>query len=158
MSDWVVTLTYGVDLDQRRMDAVEDATGATVYATPGLGTSFVLRKMAPGPLKAAAAAEGAIVDALGPALVPVEVDVVSEELYDARADEPSLPELVSAPEVGEILGGISRQRVYQLQDNAGFPEPLFRLRTGPIWDARAIRAFASRWERKPGRPRLSGKA
>ena len=74
-------------------------------------------------------------------------DVVSE-----RADDPTLPELVSAPEVAEILGGITCQRVHQLQSALEFPAPLYRLRAGPVWDARAIHRFASVWVRKPGRP------
>jgi predicted DNA-binding transcriptional regulator AlpA len=75
-------------------------------------------------------------------------DVLSEEL--AR---PNYPELVSGPEAAELLG-VSRQRLYQLAaQHQGFPEPLYRLRVGPLWVRSAIESFAQRWERKPGRPR-----
>lgn len=79
------------------------------------------------------------------------LDTWEEELVAADASTAqNLPHLVSAAEVGDQLG-ISRQRVHQLQSTAGFPEPLYRLRTGPVWDARAIEAFATRWDRRPGR-------
>ena len=49
--------------------------------------------------------------------------------------------------------GITRQRVHQLwRDRKDFPEPVYELRTGPLWMRAGIKAFADRWERKPGRP------
>ena len=84
----------------------------------------------------------------------VGVEVLDRDEYDRRADEPTMPEVVSAPEVAAMLG-VSRQRVHQLfSDNRWFPRPLFRLGSGPIWSVEAIRSFDSRWTRKPGRPKL----
>ncbi len=80
-------------------------------------------------------------------LTATRQDVLSEEL--AR---PNYPDLVSGPEAAEVLG-VSRQRLYELAArHRGFPEPLYRLRVGPLWVRSAIEAFAQRWDRKPGRP------
>jgi predicted DNA-binding transcriptional regulator AlpA len=79
--------------------------------------------------------------------------VLEREEYDRRADEPTLPEVVSAPEVAELLG-VTRQRVHQLlASKPTFPEPLFRLGSGPVWSVDAIRSFDSKWDRRSGRPR-----
>jgi predicted DNA-binding transcriptional regulator AlpA len=91
-------------------------------------------------------------------LSEVEATVVGLETldrgeYDRRAEEPSVPELISAPEVAELLG-VTRQRVHQLAaDNQLFPEPFMRLGSGPLWIADAVRRFDREWSRKPGRPR-----
>jgi hypothetical protein len=80
-------------------------------------------------------------------LTATRQDVLSEEL--AR---PNYPDLVSGPEAAEVLG-VSRQRLHELAArHRGFPEPLYRLRVGPLWVRSAIEAFAQRWDRKPGRP------
>jgi hypothetical protein len=50
--------------------------------------------------------------------------------------------------------GVSRQRVHKLRSMPEFPAPLAELRGGSVWDAAAVRKFAARWERKPGRPRV----
>ena len=85
----------------------------------------------------------------------IGLDVVTEAEHRRRADTPTLPELMSAPEVGELLD-ISRQRVHQLRTTAAFPAPLYTLKTGPIWSADAIRKFAREWTRKPGKPAKAG--
>jgi hypothetical protein len=86
----------------------------------------------------------------------VGVEVVEENEYDRRADEPSFPEIVSAPDVAEILG-VTRQRVHQLLGSSPtFPEPIMRLGSGPLWSADAIRRFDKQWQRKPGRPSKAG--
>ena len=82
---------------------------------------------------------------------PVGAEVVTEREHLRRGDAPTLPEVLSAPEVADLLQ-VSRQRVHQLRANPGFPAPLYELRTGPIWAADAVRAFAATWERRAGRP------
>ena len=85
----------------------------------------------------------------------VRAEAVRQDVLDAATDRPTLPELVSLPEAAEILG-VSPQRVRELSvNNAGFPAPMYELRTGKLWLKDAIDAFAQRWERKPGRPRKS---
>jgi predicted DNA-binding transcriptional regulator AlpA len=83
---------------------------------------------------------------------PVGIETVDLREYDRRADEPTIPEIVSSPEVAEILG-VSRQRVHQLlAENPRFPQPILRLGSGPLWIADAIHRFKKEWNRKPGRP------
>jgi len=83
----------------------------------------------------------------------VGAETLNRKEYDRRAEEPSVPELISAPEIAELLG-VTRQRVHQLAaDNPLFPEPFIRLGSGPLWIADAIRRFDREWSRKPGRPR-----
>lgn len=81
------------------------------------------------------------------------VGVVAEtaELAEKHALAPSTPELLAATDVAELLG-VSRQRVWQLQERPEFPEPYVRLGSGPVWTRPAIERFAESWERKPGRP------
>lgn len=50
--------------------------------------------------------------------------------------------LVGAAEVGEVFGGISRQRVNQLTTRADFPRPLVELRMGKVWDLADVEAWA----------------
>jgi hypothetical protein len=85
---------------------------------------------------------------------PVGAEIFTEaELY-RRADEPTMPELVSAAEIADELG-VSRQRVHKLRSMKAFPMPLAELRGGAVWDAAAVRKFAENWKRVPGRPRAA---
>jgi predicted DNA-binding transcriptional regulator AlpA len=43
-----------------------------------------------------------------------------------------LPRLVGAHEIRDLLG-VSRQRVYQLAGQSGFPKPVATLAQGKIW-------------------------
>ena len=63
------------------------------------------------------------------------------------------PELVGVSEVAEVLG-VSRQRVNELDRLAQrpttrnpFPEPIARLRAGPVWDKRDVDAWQERRSR-----------
>lgn len=81
-----------------------------------------------------------------------EVHVCEWEVHERRLAESNMPDIVSAPEVGEILG-VSRQRVHQLlAENKSFPPPLLRLGAGPIWLRSTIEAWAAT-PRRAGRPR-----
>lgn len=71
--------------------------------------------------------------------------------YEAAAFGPSLPVIVGAADVAETLH-VSRQRVHQLTKTAAFPQPIARIKLGPLWDRDAVLAFAEQWDRKPGRP------
>lgn len=87
-----------------------------------------------------------------PAWPVVRVEAIRQDVLEVENSRPTLPELVSAPEVADILG-VSSQRVHELAANkADFPEPVYELRTGKVWLRDAIEAFGRRWERKPGRP------
>ena len=88
-----------------------------------------------------------------PAWPVARVETIRQDLLDAQNARPTLPELVSAPEAAEILC-ITPQRLHELATrHAGFPEPMYELRTGKLWLREAVEAFDKRWERKPGRPR-----
>lgn len=52
------------------------------------------------------------------------------------------PELVGVREAAEILG-VSKQRVSQLSQSAGFPSPIARLHATPVWVADHLRTFAA---------------
>jgi hypothetical protein len=101
-------------------------------------------------LKATSVAHDAIVERIG--RIPVEIETVTEQEFYRRADEPTMPELMSAADIAEELG-VKRQRVHQLRHTAAFPAPLAELGGGAVWDAAAVRHFAKNWSRKPGRPR-----
>lgn len=48
---------------------------------------------------------------------------------------------VSAPAAEEL--GVTRQRLHQLhRDHPDFPDPLYQLRTGPLWARAAVTTFA----------------
>ncbi len=82
----------------------------------------------------------------------VRVEVIRQDVLADEVAQPSLPDLVSAPEAAEILG-VKPQRVHQLAvEHRGFPEPAYELRTGKLSLRAAIEAFAER-KRNPGRPR-----
>lgn len=151
---WVTTLTYDGEVDEEVLvqwaEEFEPHDGS-VAALPGRGFTVTIWLDGGDLLKAAITARDLADSLVSGNLVTVETATAEE--YERRADAPTLPEMLSAPEVGEMLGGISRQRVYQLHDNPDFPQPLLRLRTGPIWDARAVEKFRATWARKAGRPR-----
>lgn len=66
----------------------------------------------------------------------------------------SAPRLVGAHEIRVRLGGISRQRTYQLTSRADFPKPLAELQQGKIWSAADVEAWIA--ERRPHQADLDG--
>ncbi|MGI8524145.1 MAG: helix-turn-helix transcriptional regulator [Nocardioides sp.] len=150
---WVTTLTYDLDLTEDEHDRLADQLDeldAGLANIPDHGLDVTYWTDAAGPLEAARVARDHVSGVMDGE--PVGVEVVDASTHERRADAPTLPRLVSAPEVAEMLGGVSRQRVHQLRAHKSFPAPVFELKTGPIWDARAIERFARDWARKPGRP------
>jgi hypothetical protein len=155
MSEWVITLTYELDPSMQEMDRWADqlveydghasrprsgAVDVTVHAPTTMNIWDAGRKLSD------------VVEQVVGAR-PVAVDVITEAELFQRANEPTMPELMSAAEIGQELG-VSRQRVHTLRSMPGFPAPLAELRGGAVWDAAAVRTFAETWERKPGRPRM----
>lgn len=68
-----------------------------------------------------------------------------------RSAEISSPfELAGTAEAAGILG-VSRQRLTRVAAMDGFPRPLARLASGPVWDAAALRDFEASRDRRPGR-------
>jgi prophage regulatory protein len=50
-------------------------------------------------------------------------------------------DLMGAHEIRVRLGGISRQRVYQLTSRSDFPAPVADLRQGKVWFSGAVEAW-----------------
>lgn len=150
--NWVVTITLDLDPDMAEMDAWEQQLAdidAVVGRVPRRGVEVTLYAAdlgIDGALRFARERVAAVVTS-----DPIGIEVITEDEHLRRADSPTVPELMSAAEIADELG-VSRQRVHQLRAAAAFPSPLADLRGGAVWDARAIRKFASEWERKPGRP------
>jgi prophage regulatory protein len=49
--------------------------------------------------------------------------------------------LMGSGEIGRALGGVSRQRTYQITQRRGFPEPLAKLDMGYVWLAEDVEAW-----------------
>ncbi len=154
MEAWVVTFTFERGPDEEQLvgweERLADHDGSVGQHDHGFDATVYVN--AANLFEAVDLARGMV----GPVIdhPSIGVEVVTETEWFRRAAAPTLPEIVSAGEVAEILG-VSRQRVHQLAKSAGFPAPLLSLRTGPLWHAVAIRKFAEGWERKPGRPAKS---
>jgi predicted DNA-binding transcriptional regulator AlpA len=127
-----VTVSFG----ERRISVAGDGQGATVGAA----------------VDDAARATMEVFDDLHIYAELVEVDVMTWEQREASIGESNFPDIVSAPEVAEILG-VTRQRVHQMiSETPSFPPPLARLGSGPIWLRSTIEAY-SKVPRRAGRPR-----
>lgn len=154
MTDWTVTVTVP-DVDHVHPELMEkweqelDDFDASAARPRDGEVDLHLYLSADDPLEASGIAFNTVLKRLG--LTPVGIETLTEIEYERRANAPTLPELVSASEIGDILG-VARQRVHQLRSTAAFPLPLAELRGGAVWDAAAVRKFAREWTRKPGRP------
>ena len=141
-STWVVTIEYAGRRSPAEVDELDDLLDrreATVMPAVGGGIRVSVWIAGTDPLDAAQAARTLVATVIDEA--PRRVAVTREDDYVREAQAPTLPELVSAPVIAELLG-ISRQRVHQLQSTPGFPAPLVVLRTGPVWDRRAVEAYS----------------
>lgn len=167
MVDWSVTVDYELpdasglpdDVADALVDALGDSDAAlslpTVDSAPRVGVTLTVQGQ-PDALAAAAAGAAVVGGALrtagvrGSALVGVESITTAEQ--DERSDAAALPELVGAAQAGDMLG-VSRQRVHTLAaEHPDFPAPILQIpRLGSLWLATAIRGFAARWDRRPGR-------
>ncbi|MFL5737322.1 MAG: helix-turn-helix transcriptional regulator [Actinomycetota bacterium] len=59
---------------------------------------------------------------------------------------------VGVAEIAQILG-VSKQRVYELREKPTFPQPVARLRSGPVWQRSMLNRFIAEWpRRRTGRP------
>lgn len=156
MIDWAITYTLdSAKPDEERMIHLEEEFDITVTAGIQPGRWYATVHVAARTTDQAFAAArkvlaGTAVDVASATAVTVETFAE----YEQRAYAPTLPTLVGAAEVAELLH-ISRQRVHQLSSRPDFPLPLVTLRMGPLWDQGAIEKFDRSWSRSPGRPRRS---
>jgi hypothetical protein len=82
------------------------------------------------------------------------IELMTEDEFDRRLDEPSIPELAGTSEIADILGDMTRQRAGQIAaENDDFPPAVSQLKSGPVFIADQVRAFKKRWPRIKGRPR-----
>lgn len=155
MTDWVIQTTFDVDPDEATMHAWQTAldergVDGSLARIPQLRQAVVTVYL-PIADMIKATCEGYDLAAEIVGRAPVGVETITEEEQQRRAGEPTLPELMSAADIAELLG-VARQRVHQLRSTRAFPAPLAELRGGAVWDAAAVRKFAQGWARKPGRP------
>ncbi len=150
MSDWAVTVLFRGTIGRSGIARIEDSLPeASAADVPEAGQATVtVHVTAESALVATAAVLSLVTQVMEGRLI-VGLEVLDEAEYERRATLPTTPELVGASEAAELLG-VTRQRVHQLHaTHAGFPEPLIRVRMGPLWDRRAVEAFARRSERRP---------
>ncbi|MEX1046174.1 MAG: hypothetical protein WD757_06815 [Actinomycetota bacterium] len=108
----------------------------------------------PEPWRAAETGAGyflAALDKLGVAHEGIERLDVMSETFQERWLELAPDELAGVAEVASLLG-VSKQRVSELRDRPGFPEPVAELAAGPVWRLPTLERFVAEWKRKPGRP------
>lgn len=60
------------------------------------------------------------------------------------------PPVVGVAEIAELLA-VSQQRASQITALPDFPEPLGRLKSGPVWLRTSVEVFHRGWTRRPGR-------
>jgi hypothetical protein len=77
------------------------------------------------------------------------VEIKSTERQDRDLEVSNLPELVGLAEIAD-LAGATRQRVFQMTANRGFPFPVMELRSGRLWNKAAIASYLEK--RRPGIP------
>jgi predicted DNA-binding transcriptional regulator AlpA len=129
-----------IDAATRKISATFSVVADSVYDATALGGRRLVRAMRAAGMKD---------------FTHTEVHAMDWESYERQLEAGSFPDIVSAPEVAEILG-VSRQRVHQLlNDHATFPPPIVRVGSGPLWLRATIEAYDRSWVRKPGRPRVA---
>ena len=126
-TQFVVTVETTHDVDEDVADAWVDQLQAWHgVVSHGAGGHLVVTVTLPAESLASAAATGVIiVEWLAPALV---VEVMPENVWDARQEWTPMPKLLGVSEAAERLG-VSRQRVLQLIDAGGLPAE----RVGKAW-------------------------
>ncbi len=85
-------------------------------------------------------------------IVASEIETLAE--LAAGLEQPPVPEVIGVAELSEMLG-VTKQRVsYLAQSQTGFPKPIAKLASGPVWLKPTVMRFVETWERRPrGRPK-----
>lgn len=161
-TDWTVTVDMDVDTDltpehlEDLTDELLDVGGAVSGHERRVSAIVTVSQDSGRAIDAASAGRLTVAGALEQVGVAVVADVAVEAMTAAEAamrlQVPTIPPLMGAAEVADLLG-VSRQRVHQLAaSHSRFPKPVVQVRMGPLWAAVSIEAFAGTWERRPGRP------
>lgn len=170
-----MTLTWTVQLslnapglsEDRRLDIVEELSANAVYDsdTGLLVLTFevagaTLRQATDEALRTAGAAVGT---------KPTRILAMPTDDFIAELSRPGAQELVGIREIATQFG-VSTQRAHQIvqieilpDGQPGFPDPVSRLASGPIFTKASVDAFEQRWEpfrakRSGGFPRKGGPA
>jgi predicted DNA-binding transcriptional regulator AlpA len=128
-----------------RLGAVYSVEGDSIDEAVGPAMKAFVRalKMVGGPPPAGVSVESFTEEDLEPS----PIRVVRER------GRPTPTQLLTASEVGDLLG-VSRQRVYQLiGEHMDFPRPWSQVRGRALYDRAAVEQWRSSWARRPGRPR-----
>lgn len=80
------------------------------------------------------------------------VEVLPDDVAEARVLAPSIPELVGYVEIAAMFD-VSRQRARQLVELPGFPVAVVETAAGPLRVRAQVEAWGQTWDRKTGRPR-----
>jgi hypothetical protein len=160
---WVVTVEYdGTITEDQGVDLVNRAGADFPIVTIDQGAdrtrvSFAvqastLRRATDTGLKAA---RDLVADLI--AGEPVALHVVTEEQLAQEALTPNIPPLIDSAGARQLLGVSTQPQMYALERRPDFPPPVTELSGGRrIYVEAAVKAFASRWDRRPGRPRKTG--
>ena len=91
-----------------------------------------------------------IYEVLNPLTGKLEIELVeikATQRQDRDLEVSNLPELVGLAEIAD-MAGTTRQRVFQMTANRGFPFPVMELRSGRLWNKAAIESYLG--NRRPG--------
>lgn len=161
MNEWSVNVEclVGSEITDEMIDDIlerlQDRGVALSYSQDGRQMSVQLTVEAEDGVAAFQAAVAAVGHLPYP-LASVGGRIWTVEALERELDQPPLPELVGVAEVAEELK-VSKARVNELQDLPAFPQPIARLKSGPVWTRPSLTHFIDGWQRRPGRPRKSGR-
>jgi len=96
---------------------------------------------APGPLQAIEMAHEVVMAAIKPARLAIEaVEAKTEERQDRELEQSNVPDLVGLADIA-LMAGTTRQRVFQMTANRGFPESILQLAAGRLWSRPAVARY-----------------
>lgn len=157
LMEWNVYLEYAGEVDEDALfDALESLESHSPSASIGDDRFGVrLFMSASDPATAIQKAETKVARSLRSkklsGYVLQKVEALTIEALASEAQVTNFPRLVGVAEVAQMLD-VTKQRVSQLMEGSRFPRPAAVLASTPVWLEQSIRAFASSWDRKPGRP------
>jgi hypothetical protein len=74
-------------------------------------------------------------------------EAMTEERQDRELAVSNLPELVGLAEIAEMAKA-TRQRVFQMTANRGFPFPVMELKSGRLWSRPAIESYLEGYQER----------
>lgn len=152
-TEWTVTIegrpAKVVDLEDI-LDELAEFSPAVQFGDGLLSTTATRRANSP------IEAYDYIYEALNPLTGKLEIEFVeikTVERQDRDLEVSNLPELVGLAEIADMVG-TTRQRVFQMTANRGFPFPVMELRSGRLWSKVAVASYLE--HRRAGIPPVPG--